>query len=162
LLDATKAFDRLEYCKLVRSLLIKNLPSIVIRLLLQMYLFHFTQIARNGVLSERFRVSNGVRQVAISSPILFCIYFDVLLGDLSSPGIGCHIGLFIVGAFAYTDDLVSLAPSANAMRSMLHVSDVYASQSNVPFNVKNSKFICCHSNGISKCLPRPYSYPSLS
>ena len=30
MLDATKAFDRVEYCKLVRLLLIRNFPPIVI------------------------------------------------------------------------------------------------------------------------------------
>jgi hypothetical protein len=160
LLDATKAFDRVEYCKLVRLLLIKNLPPIVIRFMLQMYLFHFTQIAWNGILSKRFRVSNGVRQGAILSPILFCVYFDVLLDNLSLSGIGCHIGLFFVGALAYADDLVLLAPSANAMRSMLHVCDVYATQYNVLFNAKKSKCICCHPIGISKRFSRSFCYPS--
>jgi hypothetical protein len=160
MLDATKAFDRVEYCKLVRLLLIKNLPPIVIRLLLQMYLFHFTQVAWNGTYSKRFRISNGVRQGAIISPILFCVYFDVLLGNLSLPGIGCHIGLFFVGALAYADDLVLLAPTANAMRSMLHVCDVYAAQYNVLFNANKSKCICCHPIGISKFYSRFSCYPS--
>jgi hypothetical protein len=145
MLDATKAFDRVEYCKLVRLLLIKKLPPVIIRLLLQMYLFNFAQVAWNGTLSKRFRVSNGVRQGAILSPILFCVYFDVLLGKLSSNGDGCNIGLFFVGALAYADDLVLLAPSASAMRSMLNICDAYATQYNVLFNANKSKCLCCHS-----------------
>ena len=57
---------------------------------------------------------------AILSPVLFCVYFDVLLCKLSSNGDGCYIGLCFVGALAYADDLVLLAPSASAMRSMLN------------------------------------------
>ena len=101
-----------------------------------MYLFNFTQVAWNGSFSKRFRVSNGVRQGAILSPILFCVYFDVLLGKLRSNGDGCYIGLFFAGALAYADDLVLLAPSASAMRSMLNICDVYAVQYNVLFNAK--------------------------
>jgi len=56
---------RVEYCKLVRLLLVKKLPPIIIRVLLHMYLFHFTQVAWNGTLSKRFHVLNGVRQGAI-------------------------------------------------------------------------------------------------
>jgi len=96
-----------------------------------MYLFHFTQVAWNGTLSKRFHVVNGVRQGAIQGPILFCVYFDILLYNLDSSGIGCHNGSFFVGALAYADDLVLLAPSANSMRSMLHISDMYAAQYNV-------------------------------
>jgi len=51
MLDVTKAFDRVEYCKLVRLLLVKKLPPVIIRVLLQMYLFQFTQVAWNGTLS---------------------------------------------------------------------------------------------------------------
>jgi len=54
-----------------------------------MYLFHFIQVAWNGTLSKRFHVVNGVRQGAILIPILFCVYFDILLDNLDSSGIGC-------------------------------------------------------------------------
>jgi len=37
ILDATKAFHHEEFCKLVRLLLVKKLPPIIIRVLLQMY-----------------------------------------------------------------------------------------------------------------------------
>jgi Reverse transcriptase (RNA-dependent DNA polymerase) len=142
-LDATKAFDRVEYCKLVRLLLNKKLPAVIIRVLLHMYLSHFTMVAWNGTRSNSFRVINGVRQGAILSPVLFCVYFDVLLNELSATGIGCHIGLFFVGALAYADDLVLLAPSANAMRRMLQICDAFAAHYNIIFNAQKSKCLCC-------------------
>jgi hypothetical protein len=93
MLDATKAFDRVEYCKLVRLLLKKNTPSIIIRILLHMYLFHFTKVSWNGSSSSSFRVLNGVRQGAILSPVLFCVYFDTLMISLRKAGLGCHVGV---------------------------------------------------------------------
>ena len=39
LLDATKAFDRVNYCKLFRELLKRDLPSGFLRLLLNMSLY---------------------------------------------------------------------------------------------------------------------------
>ena len=48
MLDATKAFDRVEYCKLIRSLLAKRLPVIIVRFLLNIYLFQATRVAWNG------------------------------------------------------------------------------------------------------------------
>jgi len=68
MLDATKAFDRVE---LVRMLLKKNVPHIITRILLHVYLFHFTKVAWNGARSNSFRVLNGVHQGAILSPVLF-------------------------------------------------------------------------------------------
>jgi hypothetical protein len=84
-------------------------------------------------------VLNGVRQGAILSPILFSVYFDVLLRSLGSRDVGCHVGSLFVGALAYADDLVLIAPSANAMRLMLQVCDDYATQYNVSFNAAKSK-----------------------
>jgi hypothetical protein len=57
---------------------------------------------------------------------------------------GCHIGSLFVGALAYADDLVLVAPSANAMRHMLQVCDGYTAQYNVIFNATKSKCLCCH------------------
>ena len=76
MLDATKAFDRVEYCKLIRSLLAKRLPVIIVRFLLNIYLFQATRVAWNGCNSQFIKVVNGVRQGAVLSPVLFCIYFD--------------------------------------------------------------------------------------
>jgi len=89
MLDATKAFDRVEYCKLVRMFLKKNLPPvIIIRILLRMYLFHSTKVAWNGTCSSSFHVLNGVRQGAMLSPVLFCVYCDTLLSNLNAAGLG--------------------------------------------------------------------------
>jgi len=48
MLDAIKAFDRVDYCKLVRLLLKKNVPYIIIRILLHMYVsFHQGSVERS-------------------------------------------------------------------------------------------------------------------
>ena len=82
MLDATNAFDRVEYCKLFNGLLRSNLPTVYIRLLLNMYTNHVTRLSWNGICSRPFVVRDGVKQRAVISPILFCIYLDSLLGAL--------------------------------------------------------------------------------
>ena len=77
-LDASKAFDRVEYSKLFRLLMKRKLPAIVLRMLCNMYISHGAQIQWNGVCSTTFEVFNGVKQGAIISPILFCVYTDDL------------------------------------------------------------------------------------
>jgi uncharacterized membrane protein len=66
-------------------------------------------------------------------------------GGLSKAGIGCFIGNFFVGALAYADDLVLLAPTACAMRLMLIECDKYASEYEVVFNAKKSKCLIISS-----------------
>lgn len=120
-LDATKAFDRIEYGKLFQLLLDRNLPPQVIRVMLNMYTNQEVCVLWNGNYSQNFSVVNGVKQGAIISPILFCVYLDNLLIELREAGVGCFIGSWFVGALAYADDLVLLAPTASAMRRMLFI-----------------------------------------
>ena len=59
-------------------------------------------------------------------PVIFCLYIDGLLVALSRAGVGCFVGSNFVSALAYADDIVLLAPSANALRTMLVICDNYA------------------------------------
>ena len=85
--------------------------------------------------------TNGVKQGAIVSPILFCVYLDTLLIELKKAGVWCFIGNWFVAALGYSDDVVLLAPTARAMRTMLGVGDKFASEFNVIFDAKKSKCI---------------------
>jgi hypothetical protein len=145
MLDATKAFDRVEYCKLIRSLFTKRVPVIIIRFLLNIYLFQATRVSWNGCNSQCVKVANGVRQGAVLSPVLFCIYFDELIHELEAAKYGCYIGFCFVGVLAYADDLVLLAPSANATRKMLKICDEFGERYSVVFNADKSKCILCLS-----------------
>lgn len=139
MLDVSKAFDRVEYCKLFRLLIARNFPPIIIRFLLDLYTRHVSSVQWNGVSSGTFCVQNGVKQGGVLSPVLFCIYFDNLLNNLAACNTGCYMGKCFVGALAYADDLVLLAPSARAMRSLLSICDDFGSQFNVIFNASKSK-----------------------
>jgi hypothetical protein len=56
------------------------------------------------------------------------VYIDGLLMALSNAGVGCYIGNNFVGALAYADDIVLLAPSASALRRMLAICENYANE----------------------------------
>ena len=52
MLDAMKAFDRVEYCKLFNCLFRQDIPRGYIRLLLNMYTNHVTPVSWNGICSR--------------------------------------------------------------------------------------------------------------
>jgi len=150
LLDATKAFDRIHYCKLFRCLIDRKLPAVILRLLISMYINHVTRVVWNGVQSRWFGVLNGVKQGGVLSPVLFCVYMDGLLKALQASGVGCFVGSIYTGALAYADDIVLLSPTVNAARKMLRVCEEYAATYSVKFNANKSYCIVCESRSKSK------------
>ena len=138
-LDATKAFDRVHYCKLIRLLVKRKLPGIIVRALVGLYTNNLVRVSWCGFLSDYFSVVNGVKQGAVLSPVLFCVYIDDLLISLSKAGVGCYVGPFFVGALAYADDVVIIAPTPTAMRKLLSVCEDYACEYHISFNALKSK-----------------------
>ena len=54
LLDATKAFDSVDYYKLFRILIDRKLPLVCVRMLAKMYTKHVTRVAWNDVTFGHF------------------------------------------------------------------------------------------------------------
>jgi len=142
-LDATKAFDGANFCKLFRILIDRSLPVYIVRMLINMYILQVGRISWAGILSNKFPVPNGVREGGVLSPLLFCVYIDDLLVRLSQSGVGCYLGNNFVGALAYADDVVLVCPTPSAMRRLLSLCEYFALEYDVKFNAKKSKLLVC-------------------
>ena len=144
LLDATKAFDRVDFLKLFRLLLSRNLCPLMIQLLISMYVRQSMKVKWNGSTSHPFPISNGVKQGGVLSPVLFCLYMDMLLDRLQCLGRGAHIGDLFVGALGYADDLALVSNSVSAMDEMLAVCERFACEYSLKFNGTKSQslFFC--------------------
>jgi len=120
-----------------------------------MYTNHNTRLVWNGVQSRWFGVIDGVKQGGMLSPILFCVYTDDLLKSLAQANVGCYIRSCFVGVLAYADDLLLLAPTATAMRTMLHICKEFANTFSARFNASKSKCIVVEyrqkTNSVSSC-----------
>jgi len=88
-LDATKAFDRVNYCVLFKLLIKHHLPVHVIRLLINIHSNNLVRIAWEGVGSDYLSAVNGVKQGRMFSPVLYGVYIDDLLLAISNSGVGC-------------------------------------------------------------------------
>ncbi len=58
-LDASKAFDHVQYCKLFNELVNRNISPLVLRLLLNMYTKQKLQLRWGNAMSQQFTVCNG-------------------------------------------------------------------------------------------------------
>jgi hypothetical protein len=107
--------------------------------LINLYTNSCVRVAWGAITSDYFSVINGVKQGAVLSPVLFCVYIDDLLLLLKKAGFGCYIGAHFVGALAYADDIVLVAPSATALRKRLAICEDYADEYCICFNAAKSK-----------------------
>ena len=140
MVDASKAFDKIHFGKLFNLLLKRGMPASIVRVLLNQYENQTICTNWNGVCSDDFHITNGVRQGGVLSPLLFTVYLDELIDRLKQKGIGCYVGYHYVGAIAYADDLTLLSPSRSGLQSMLSVCESYGKEFFVSFN--SSKTNC--------------------
>ena len=91
LLDASKAFNRIEYVRLFKLLRERNMCPIVLRLIIALYISQMMQVRWGEILSKQFSVGNGVKQGSVFSPVLFTVFLDNLLKTLRQRNIGCKI-----------------------------------------------------------------------
>ncbi len=75
LLDLTKAFDNVDFFAMFNKLR-SRIPAIFLRVIIHSYLNQSCQVKWSSTKSTYFKVTNGVRQGAVASPIFFNIYLD--------------------------------------------------------------------------------------
>ena len=145
-MDLSKAFDLVEWVKLFTILQEKEVSPVFLRILLFIYRNQYCDVKWNSSYSHRFPVLNGVRQGAVSSPLLFSVYIDGLLRQLRNSGLGCYVDQFFFGCLGYADDLLIMSASRSGLQAMVEICEVFARESHLKFSTdpepKKSKTKC--------------------
>ena len=146
LMDMSKAFDTVQHSHLFRKLLRQGLPAVIVRYILVSYNNQKANVQWNGEESPYFSIGNGVKQGAILSAILYCVYTNGIFQEMRKAKVGCFIGRNYVGVLGYADDLYLLSPSIDGLQEMLTVCENYANDHNLKFstdpNPNKSKTKC--------------------
>ena len=109
--DLSKVFDMVDWKELFKILIRRGVNPIFLRILLYIYRYQQCDVKWNSSHSYRFSIRNGVRQGAVSSPLLFSVYINDLIVLLRESGFGCHIGGLFVGCLGYADDILLFSDS---------------------------------------------------
>ena len=133
-MDLSKAFDMVEWTELFNTMMKRGVHPIFLRVLLYVYRSQQCDVKWAGKYSHRFSVSNGVRQGAVSSPILFSIYIDDLLKILRQSGLGCHITNVFFSCFGYADDLLLLSGSRSGLQQLIKICETFAKKKSLKFS----------------------------
>ena len=145
-LDASKAFDRVNYNILFKKLENRGIDPYIIRIISYWYKNQRMKVRWGGRLSTGFNVSNGVRQGGILSSYLFNVYMDDLSIKLNNRRIGCFVGNILVNHLLYADDILLISPSAAGLRKLLGDCEDYGYCHDIIFNPKKSAIMICRNS----------------
>ena len=92
-------------------------------------------------------MKNGVKQGAVLSALLFCVYVDALFKILRKKRTGCWINSNYIGILGYADDIFLLSPTRDGIQEMVKTCNDFATQHDLTFST-NSDYRKCKT----KCL----------
>jgi hypothetical protein len=137
-LDAEKAFDKIWRDGLFFKL-IKKIDQ-TLWYVLKMYYdsSQGTIEIGEGVLSDLFPISIGVKQGGILYPYLFHAFIDDLIFEVTNEKIGAHLNRINILIILYADDIILLNPVDSHLQRMLNICDSYSKTWRINFNAKKS------------------------
>ena len=123
--DFKKAFDWVPRDLLLFKLATSfNVHGKLFNTLSTIYETSTAKIRLNGLYTESFGVTSGVKQGDIISPTLFSMYLNDLATGIKDLDCGVEIDEFKLAILLYADDIVLIAPNEESLQSMLtYVSD---------------------------------------
>ena len=155
-LDASKAFDKINHWLLFKKLIERQMPLYLVTILCYGYRHQEMFVRWGSSLSTGFRVTNGVRQGGVLSPLLFNVYINDLSNhhvsiQLSQTGIGGSIDGKFVNHMIYADDLCVIFLSSSGLQSLLNICTDYCQLHDLTFNAKKSVCMFFRSSVNKQC-----------
>ena len=154
-LDASKAFDKLNHWTLFYKLLDRGMPLIIVRLFMYWYSSQEFSIRWGSTYSDSFRISNGVRQGGLISPLYFNLYMDGLSALLTDSKVGCCINGTRINHLMYADDSCIIAASPSSLQKLLDICSDYAMDNTITYNESKTKCVCFKPKSLHKLQVPP-------
>jgi len=137
-LDLKKAFDKMNHHGLFIKLMKRNVPNKLLQVLENWFSICKTCVRWGSEFSMFFVLKCGIRQGGVLSPYLFAVFIDDIVESIRRSTIGCHINLVCTSIFLYADDIILLAPSIDALQSMILLCEHELTTLDMALNVKKS------------------------
>jgi hypothetical protein len=116
-IDFRKAYDLVCHKALLSKLHRKGMPQNIFRIVRTLYTNPVSAVRnRKGNTSSLFEYKRGVRQGCSASPVLFNLFINDILDNLSDQAIEIPNATLKVAGLLFADDLVLLAEDMNALQ----------------------------------------------
>jgi len=135
-LDLSKAFDRMNHYALLTKLMDRKLPCELLDIFEYWFTISVTCIKWYGCVSTFFKLTAGVRQGGVLSPVLFAIFIDCLALKVKAANLGCYLSTNCACIFLYADDIMLLAPTVSGLQSLLNVCVAELADIDMSLNAK--------------------------
>ena len=112
----SKAFENVNHPILLNKLTAKGVPSFIVNKFQWIFSRSEIRVCFNDCFSDSWRICRGVRQGGVTSAILFNIYIDDILSEISANNIGCRLGISKVNIQAHADDVALLSPTPSGLQ----------------------------------------------
>ena len=139
--DFSKAYDRVDRQLLWGKLSQLGLSGKMLSALKAIYHDVQCSVRLNGVYTEWFQVTGGLKQGCLLSPLLFNLYVNDLIGEINSLEEGIEIGDERLNLLLYADDIVLVAPSEAGLQSMLTCLNTWCNKWRLKINVDKTKVV---------------------
>jgi hypothetical protein len=158
--DFNKAFDNVDYWLLSYRLIntdCTHMQMLCIRLITYWYSHQAMHIRWQNVVSNSFKIFDGVRQGGVLSPFLFRFYVYNLIKSVANTNVGCNVGGMMINILCFADDMVLIAPSWRGMQYLITLLYNKALDISMTFNTR--KTVCMIFNPYCKHKIVDTSFP---
>src|SRR6266498_5172064 len=154
--DLSKAYDRVDITILRKAMERVKIPPACIDFILDFFTYRKNTILTKGGISEFYDVKIGIDQGEVISPLLWCIYFDLLLCEInqlnkgytlshkwmSDVSKGTHKQLQEhIAALRFMDDANWISSMLEDLEDILAVADDFYKLTRVTINKEKSKLL---------------------
>lgn len=140
-LDAEKAFDKVWRDGLFFKLIKKMNSTMWFILKIYYDSSQGTIDLGDGILSELFLITVGVKQGGILSPALFHAFIDGLIYECTSENIGAIFNKINVCIIVYADDIILMSSVDTHLQKLLNICDSYSELWRLKFNASKSNIM---------------------
>ena len=109
-------------------------PDKMLQMLKCIYRENISCVKVNKSFTKPFKVSTGLRQGCVLSPILFNLFVNDLPASIAATHKGIQFGDCTISSLLYADDLVMIADSEQAMQTLLEKVHEWCSLWNIKVN----------------------------
>ena len=109
--------------------------------LLSWYSLGYAVVRWNNFFYNKFYLRCGVRQGGVLSSVLFAVYVNTIIEELSKSGHGCHMRDVFIGCVMYADDLLLISAFLYDLQRMTSLCAIGAGKLDMKFNANKSQII---------------------